>query len=160
MAGLAVKQKAARDRHRQHFFQAEGLRAELRFVAMIAFFLAAFVLHWRGQVQSFPPRQLTPSGDVGEFDHIAHADSPSRYDATGTARAVMTPFLVSVKKGSSTRWCMMRPSAVSAFSCHCRSTWISAHCRRQNRKCWMPERGRSSSDGVFGFHGLSLRALR
>jgi hypothetical protein len=35
--------------------------------------------------------------------------------------------------GLSLRSCRMRPSAVSTFSAHSRSTWINAHCRGQNR---------------------------
>jgi hypothetical protein len=52
--------------------------------------------------------------------------------------AVMTPLHVSEKKGSSARLCGSLPSAVSAFCCHWRFTWITPHCLRQHTKCWMP----------------------
>ena len=145
MPGLAVIQVAGGDRDRQHLFQADGLGAQLRFVARLLFLLAAFVFHRRGQ-EAFLAGQLDALGRFGELHHVAH---------TGQSQAIRGhrhrprddhPFALFGEEGIIRPVVHNSPSAVSAFSCHWRSTWISAHCRRQKRKCWMPERGSRSSE--------------
>ena len=54
----------------------------------------------------------------------------------------------SAKVSSWQRSCSKRPSAVRRFSAHCCSKWMSAHWRRQNAKCWMPDIARKSSSAI------------
>src|ERR1017187_5251967 len=54
-----------------------------------------------------------------------------------------------------------RPSAVSRFSSHCCSRWISPHCRSQNRRCCNAEMGsRSSSEYIEDSNNTPERHAR
>ena len=67
----------------EHLFEAQRLRAQLRFVAVVTFFFATFVLRRSGQVPPYPPWQVDTLRRFGELDHVAHAHQPQAVGSDG-----------------------------------------------------------------------------
>ncbi len=69
-ARLTVEQSAIADFATKHFFQTEGLGAELDFVAGVAFGFAAFVFDGEGSPQTGKVGEWDAVGGLVEFDDI------------------------------------------------------------------------------------------
>ena len=69
-AGLTVKESAIADLATKHFFETEGLGAELNFVAGIAFGFATFVFDGEGSPQTGEVGERDTVGGFVEFDDV------------------------------------------------------------------------------------------
>ena len=87
---------------------------------------------WAGRACTRPDRAASASPSRVSSTTSATPATPSARERIGMLCTIRrSPRLAC--PGLSLRSCRMRPSAVSTFSAHSRSTWISAHCRGQNR---------------------------
>src|SRR5690606_34166224 len=56
--------------------------------------------------------------------------------------------------------CRCCPSTVRTSSAHCCSIWMSAHCRLQNWKCWIPDSNNSCSSSLSTIQNLYFQSLK
>lgn len=145
MPCFPIIQKSDRYVAAQHLFQAHCLCCELCNIAFVFLGFATFVLHRCYCISTLLSENGNAFRRAPEFYRIALSAQPQTADDTFIPLTISRSPRFSRNELSCTLRCMILPSAVRSFSTHCCSRYASAHCRRQNTKCWMPESCRYSS---------------
>ena len=117
-SGFAVKKSAGRHLHPEYLLKAEGLGAELHFVAIIFFSFSALIFHWKGQPWlTFAAMELhnirlayQPQAKGAKRHGIFNPDSascpvaapvgPFMQDIAFCGETVLRPYLLDVNQGA------------------------------------------------------------